>query len=430
MVVMVTAVGCGGASDAPLGDAGIGAARSNPTLQPAALPDDESPSTAGDSSVADATTVPGAATDTAADTAPTVADTGATAATTDTGPTVPPVTARPGPARSVSLGFVGDVLAHSPLWRGAAANAGGTGFDFRPMFAAIAPVIERSDHAVCHLETPIAPEGEDYSTDPLYGVPAEIVEAVAWAGFDRCSTAGNHVLDRGVAGIDRTLDVLDANGVAHAGTARTADEIEPTVFTVGDVDLAHLAYTYGTNGIPVPSAEPWRTRLIDPTQILADARLARERGSEFTIVSLHWGTEKQHDPTAEQRAIAEQLTDSGLVDLIVGHHAHVVQPIEQVNGVWVAYGLGDILSNLPAADHWPAASQDGIVVEFDVTVGAGEPPRVGTPRVTPIWVDKDSGWVVRDVVSDLADASLPDWRRNVLEASLARTSEVVGAFVG
>ena len=147
-------------------------------------------------------------------------------------------------------------------------------------------------------------------------------------------------------------------------------------------------------------------------------------------MSLHWGKEKIHEPTAEQRAIADELTASGFVDLIVGHHAHVVQPIEQINGVWVAFGLGDILSNLPAADHWPAASQDGIVVEFDITVGGGEDPRVTAPTVTPTWVDKNSGWVIRNVVADLSDPTIAEWRRAELEASLARTSAIVGNFVG
>ena len=115
------------------------------------------------------------------------------------------------------MAFTGDILPHSPLWRRAADNArvaGGTGFDFDPMLVGLAPLIAPVDLAVCHLETPIAPVGESLSTMPLYGVPAEIVDAIADAGYDRCSTASNHAADRGAAGIDRTVSVLEATGSA------------------------------------------------------------------------------------------------------------------------------------------------------------------------------------------------------------------------
>ncbi|MFP5487436.1 MAG: CapA family protein, partial [Acidimicrobiia bacterium] len=111
------------------------------------------------------------------------------------------------------MAFSGDILPHSPLWRQAERNAaadGRTGFDFGPMLAGLRTVHDTVDVAVCHLETPIAPAGEEYSTMPFYGVPAEIADAIAAAGFDRCSTASNHTADRGVAGIERTVDVLEA----------------------------------------------------------------------------------------------------------------------------------------------------------------------------------------------------------------------------
>lgn len=426
----VVAAACGGAHDAALGPGGIGAARADSVVPAPESVDGATTGTAGISSDAsiddpgtgglvhstdDGATARGVGADTTA-TAPAALDTSA------------PTTTEARPDASALLAFTGDVLAHSPLWRGAAANAGGDGYDFRPMFASIAPVIGRADLAVCHLETPIAPEGEELSTDPVYGVPPEIVEAIASGGHDRCSTASNHVLDRGVAGIDRTVEVLLANGIGQSGMARTEEEARPSVFSVNGITMAHLSATYATNGIPIPSAEPWRTRLIDVDAIVADATVARELGSELTIVSLHWGTEKEHRPNDEQRAVAERLTASGVVDLVIGHHAHVVQPIEQSNGVWVAYGLGNILSNLPAADHWPAASQDGVVVEFPVERRDGI-VTVGEPLVIPTWVDKENGWIVRDVLAELGDASTPDWRRRALQSSRDRTAAILGSWI-
>lgn len=137
------------------------------------------------------------------------------------------------------------------------------------------------------------------------------------------------------------------------------------------------------------------------------------------------------DITSEQRRIAEQLTASGQIDLIVGHHVHVIQPIEQVNGRWVVYGMGNFLSNMPTGDRWPLPqhTQDGEIVEFTITEVAGGGFTVSPPTVHPTWVDRDRGWVIRPVVETLADPNTPDFIRPLLEASYARTAEVSGPYV-
>lgn len=334
---------------------------------------------------------------------------------------------------------MGDALWHSPLWRQAernrAANRSGEqppgeqAFDFAPMLANLAPVLQSADLAVCHLETPIAPEGELYSTHPLYGVPAEVVMSIASAGFDRCSTASNHVADRGPAGIDRTIGVLEYNGLGQSGMARTPAEIEPHVFFVDGVRVSHLSYTYGYNGLVLPAGEEWRSALIEPNRIIADASRARQLGAQVVIVSMHWGVEGRSDVSDAQRAVAQQITASAAIDLVVGHHAHVLQPIEQVNGVWVVYGLGNMISNLPTTSQWPAASQDGAVAVVDVTIDAEGVAVVSTPAIHPTWVDRDNGWVVHLVQPALEDPAIGDGVRSRLESSLQRTQTVVGPFV-
>ena len=162
------------------------------------------------------------------------------------------------------MAFTGDTLVHSPLWRRAAFNAAGSGYDFRPMLERLRPVLDPVDLAVCHFETPIAPEGEALSTAPVYGVPAEIADALVTAGYDRCSTASNHTLDRGAAGIDRTVGTLESVGIEQSGMARTPEEIAPRVFDVAGVAVTHLSYTFGYNGIRPPPGEDWRSALIDP----------------------------------------------------------------------------------------------------------------------------------------------------------------------
>jgi poly-gamma-glutamate synthesis protein (capsule biosynthesis protein) len=336
---------------------------------------------------------------------------------------------------SFTVSATGDILPHSPLWEQAARNAGGVGRDFAPMFAGVAPLLASADLAICHLETPIAPAGEALSTAPLYGVPVEIATAIAGAGYDRCSTASNHSLDRGRAGIDRTIGALEAAGVAQSGTARTPSEAQPGVFRVQGVVVSHLSYSYGFNGLPLPAGEPWRANLIEPGRIVADAANARRQGAEVVIVSLHWGEERVRTPTAEQRRVAEAVTASGMVDLIVGHHAHVLQPIERVNGVWVVYGMGNVLSNHRLSQWWPADAQDGAIVSVRITLtGTGAGPGatrvdVSRPSVRPTWVDLDDGWVIRDVLADLSDPATDAGQRRELESSLARTASVLGAFM-
>ena len=329
----------------------------------------------------------------------------------------------------VSMAFSGDVLLHRPIVAQALANGGGATYDFTPMFARIAPIVSSVDLAVCHLETPIAPPGEPLSGHPIYGVPREIAPTLAAIGYDRCSTASNHSMDRGAAGIDATVNALDAAGLGSSGMARTPQEAEPQVFTVKGVRFSHLAYTYGLNGLLLPPGEPWRVRLLDADRIVADARLARERGAEYVFVTLHWGEERSSRITDQQRTLADALTASGAVDLVVGEHVHVLQPIEQRNGHWVVYGTSNLISNLPGGDPaFPPSSQDGDIVTLSVTRQADGSFVTSRPVVRPTWVDHD-GYIVRPVLEDLADPSTTPGVRAALETSVARTREVLGDFI-
>ena len=351
----------------------------------------------------------------------------ATPATTTTPTTSSTVPERP---RTIRMAFSGDILPHSPLWRQAARNhEPDIGFDFRPMLTGLADLHSDVDLAVCHLETPIAPVGEELSTNPFYGVPAEVVDAIAAAGFDRCSTASNHAADRGTDGVDRTVEVLERSGIGQSGMARRPHEIEPAVFDVDGITVSHLSYTFSYNGLSFPEGEEWRSAVIDPERIIADARTARRLGADVVIASMHWGAEGVHSPTGWQREIADEITADGLIDLVVGHHAHVLQPIELVNDTWVLYGLGNILSNLPTSDRWPAASQDAAVVTLDVTVDERDAVTITNIEVHPTWVDQDAGWIVRLVDDELARTDIGAGQRGRLERSRERTERILGDFM-
>jgi poly-gamma-glutamate capsule biosynthesis protein CapA/YwtB (metallophosphatase superfamily) len=254
----------------------------------------------------------------------------------------------PDPPRRFSVVMSGDVLVHNGVWESAedfAAAEGKNGMDFAPMFTSMRPVLESADLAVCHLETPLAEPDGPFLNYPIFSTPPQVVDGLERSGVDACTTASNHSLDTGWEGLKRTLDTLDAKGVPHAGTARTRKEAEtPLILDVAGVKVALLSYTYGTNGIPIPSAQPWSVPLIDADDIKRDARRARQDGAEVVVVALHHGTEYTTAPDALQREVVDQITKSDAIDLVYGHHAHVPQPIDIVHGTWVAYGLGNFIA--------------------------------------------------------------------------------------
>lgn len=345
-------------------------------------------------------------------------------------PTAAPPSPTPSPPpRAFTLAVTGDILVHDAVAARARANgrASGQAFDFRPMLAEVAPLVTAADLAVCHLETPLSPDNRDLSGYPRFNAPREVAEALAASGYDACSTASNHSLDRGAAGLEATLEVLDAAGLGHAGTARTRTEAGPALYRVptgsGPVTVGHLSYTYGLNGLPLPADRPYLVNLIDRAAILADARRARRSGAAFVVVSLHWGTEYRHEPTAEQEALARQLLASPAVDLLVGHHAHVVQPLARIGGGYAAFGLGNFLS-AQGPHCCPAATRDGVVLRFSVVEGPPGAFTVQDVTFAPTWVEP-STYRVLPATPGRDDPATPEASHRTLGRSFTRTLRVL-----
>ncbi|MEU9251959.1 CapA family protein [Streptomyces sp. NPDC048270] len=250
-------------------------------------------------------------------------------------------------AKGFTLVASGDVLPHTSVIQRAANDAGGDGHDFRPMFSGVKPVVSGADLALCHMETIYGEEGGPFSGYPAFVSPPSVADALKETGYDGCSTASNHTLDDGADGLRRTLDRFDKVGLKHAGSARTAAEAAAvTTYTAGSAKVAHLAYTYDTNGYPMPQGQPWAVNLMEQEKIVADARAARKAGADVVLVSLHWGTEWQTAPDENQLSLGKALTASQTggrpdIDMILGTHAHIPQAYEKVNGTWIVYGMGD-----------------------------------------------------------------------------------------
>lgn len=338
------------------------------------------------------------------------------ACTTGAEPASVPSSLPPSPAADPGFSVVatGDVLIHPDLTAQATEDGGGQR-DYRPILAGVRNVISSADLAICHLETPLAPANGPFKGYPEFSAPPEITTALADTGYDDCSTASNHTLDMGTDGVDRTLDNLDAAGIEHTGSARTEQEAQtPLVLDVEGVKVGHVSFTFGFNGKKLPSGSPWVSNTLDADAVLAEARAARAAGAQVVIASLHWGTEYQQTATAEQRRIAQRLLGDPAVDLIIGHHAHVVQPFEKINGKWVAYGLGNSIAR---HSEPRGTTEEGVIGRFRfVPTGTGW--TVDRAEYVPTVIDL--GPPIR-----LRTASSPDIDPSRSAKALQGTDEVV-----
>ncbi|ARP68868.1 hypothetical protein LK07_02750 [Streptomyces pluripotens] len=348
--------------------------------------------------------------------------------------------APPAPAaRGFTLVASGDVLPHDSVIDRAAYDAGASGFDFRPMLFGVEPVVSHADLALCHMETVYGADGA-YSGYPSFKSPPQIARGLAAIGYDGCSTASNHALDDGAPGIRRTLDAMDEAGLEHAGTARNAAEADSvTILRAGPAKVAHLSYTYDTNGIPLPTGQPWAVHLIDTDRMIADARAARRAGADVVVVSVHWGTEWQDAPDRMQLTLAKRLTASATngrpdIDLILGTHAHIPQAYEKVNGTWVIYGMGDqiageMYNNRGARDPRGNESTIGRFT-FAPPARPGERWQVTKAEFIPQLYDLDAGRVVDVNRAISRGAELEGVRDRIRDVVLSRGAAEDGLVMG
>jgi poly-gamma-glutamate capsule biosynthesis protein CapA/YwtB (metallophosphatase superfamily) len=339
------------------------------------------------------------------------------------------------PPAKFTIAATGDFLLHQRLIEQGAADApsgrddaGGRlgsgarpGYDFRPMLASLKTVIGRADLGICHLETPVGTREGPYTGYPSFNSPPQIVDAIKSVGYDTCSTASNHSVDRGAAGVQRTLRELDRAGIKHAGTARSASEASRVnMVNVKGVKVAQLSYTYGTNGISGLTGQPWLVNSdLDAKRIISDARWARRKGANVVILSMHWGQEYQHQPTAEQKSLARRLLSTPEVDLIIGHHVHVVQPFDKINGKWVAYGVGNQVSN-PTANA--PTTRQGLVARFEFRRGPDGQWLVN-PSFVPTLVEAGPPIRLRTLTTGMGDNAVTAGGQR--QAALEHTTQVV-----
>ena len=229
---------------------------------------------------------------------------------------------------SFNLAVIGDIMCHNTQFNDAFQDGS---YDFNYVFDDIREELSVADYTVGNLETTFAGSKRGYSSYPQFNTPEALAKAMKNAGIDLVSTANNHSLDTGYSGIESTIDFLDQEGIIHTGTYKSEeDRDKTTIVEIKGLKVAFLSFTYGTNGIPVPSGRSYCINLINDDFIIDRLNLAKKENPDVICVFMHWGEEYQNSPNNEQKRLAQLLFDNG-VNVILGSHPHVLQKMEKVD---------------------------------------------------------------------------------------------------
>ncbi|WP_226038172.1 CapA family protein [Aquibacillus saliphilus] len=296
----------------------------------------------------------------------------------------------------ITLSAIGDMLIHSRVYKDAQTNEG---YDFSPMLTDVKPFLEQSTITMANQETMIGGTDLGLSTYPMFNSPHEVGDALLDVGVDVVTLANNHTLDRGEEAVQSAIGHWETIDMMYTGSYKNEEDSEKirVYQTEENIDVAFLSFTYGTNGIPVPEGKDYLVNLIDKEKISSDVKMAKDK-ADVIILSLHFGTEYQRMPSDEQKELVQFAADQG-VHAVIGHHPHVLQPVEWVEGkngneTLVAYSLGNFLSGQD--DFY---RRIGGVVSFTIektTRGGEQTINLKKPQFLPTFVmsDKEQSYKV------------------------------------
>ena len=241
----------------------------------------------------------------------------------------------------LSLGMVGDALYHTGCFTDGRQSDGSYNFDSQ--LEDIAPIISEYDLAYYNQESILGGTSLGLSSYPTFNSPQEVGDAYVKAGFDLVSLANNHTLDKGEKGVLKSAEYWKTQNVMTAGSYDSQEDRNRShIGEKNGITYAFFAYTDTTNGIAVPTGKEYLVNVFDEDTAKADIESVKDQ-VDIVIVSMHWGVEYTHTPTETQRQEAEFLASLG-VDIIIGSHPHVVQPIEHIGDTVVIYSLGNLIS--------------------------------------------------------------------------------------
>ncbi len=313
-------------------------------------------------------------------------------------------TAKPLPQKA-SLLFTGDLMVHKPqITKAKRAN----GYDFHSSFEFVTPVISSADLAVGNLETTLSGEKQGYSGYPCFNAPDEFADALKDAGFDVLTTTNNHCMDRNFYGLCRTVAQLDAKGISHFGTyAKREDREKVLVKEVNGIKVAFIGWTYGTNGIRIDSNKKWSVALTGLNEVKKDVERAKALKSDLIVAMPHIGTEYLLTPPSQVQSFVGRLLEFG-VNIVIASHPHVVQPFEFRNGNFIAWSMGNFISN-----QRPKPRDMGVMVKLSIEKSGGK-TLINSAEIIPTWVqvNKNDGsktsrvLIISDALSKKQDYQL------------------------
>lgn len=325
------------------------------------------------------------------------------------------------PAEMVSILMVGDILLHTPVENAALQEDGS--YSFEAVFAQLVEEIRGADLAIVNQEVIIGGEELGISGYPAFNAPFAVGDALAETGFDVICHGTNHALDKGKRGLLNCIDFWRTNypEIAVLGihdSQESQDEIY--IYEQGDIRIAILNYTYGTNGIQLPSEMPYAVDLLDKEKVIRDIQKAEEL-ADFTIVCPHWGTEYQLEQSAAQEQWALLFAENG-VDLVLGTHPHVIQPIEWVQDaasghrMLVYYSLGNFVNWTSGTGAGVANRMVGGMAQVTLTQGANG-IAVADYGVEPIVCHLEEG------INGVAVYKLADYTKELAERNQIRLQD-------
>ena len=329
--------------------------------------------------------------------------------------------------RVLSVVTTGDLLLHERMWTQARTDGKNGNWDFFPQLSGVGSIIKKSDLALCHLETPLAKLGAEYTGYPVFRSPPQIVSAVKRLGFDMCDQTSNHSFDDGEAGVKRTIDFLDAAGIAHTGTYKSeAASKKPLIMTVqssaGPVKVGIIAFTYGFNGFPYPNGKKWLANQTTFLKVAQAAKACRDAGAEVVIAKMHWGSEYANYPNSNQLLLANKIARTGLVDLIDGDHTHSVEPIQKIGRMWVAYSHGNLVASQPDPE---SVQFEGVINRWTLTEQPNHRFMVTKAEYAPTLITHDFPVRVLDVNRALKTGRWISTNKTRLKKAMARTSKTI-----
>ena len=374
---------------------------------------------------------------------------------TEPGKTVPVVT-EPYVVSTATVGSTGDILIHTPLL--ATARQGGDVYDFNYIYPYITAYYSRYDWMSANLEVPLGgPEAGKYDGYPSFNCPDSLATACRAAGIDMLLTANNHSADQGGAALMRTTGAVRTAGMEVLGTRASLEEPVYLVKELNGIPIGMACYTYGRineAGRKSLNGGAWLSTEVSPMinvfdydkidAFYAEAESViaamKEAGAAITVFYVHWGNEYQYrQPNSWQTQIAQKLADLG-VDLIIGGHPHVIQPVETFTGVngnetFCVYSMGNSVSNQrrEVMDSEPTGhTEDGMIFTFTVEKWSDGSYRLSDVNILPTWVhsyvEGGKRWyeiVPLDVnVADWTQFGMSDLRR--AKESYNRTMDLVG----